>query len=103
MEGGFGLPYTIKGADGEPIKVGSASAPCVADWDSDGDPDLLVGTGDGGVDLYRNISTDSDPSLGPRIGVGEGKFPAYIAAVASGAGRATRVPTDVVGFLKDFS
>jgi len=131
VEGGFGLPYTVKGADGEPIKVGSASAPCVADWDSDGDLDLivgeisgtvsfventgsdrapkygeptqiesggvsirvaggdagpvvtdwdsdgdldlLVGTGDGGVDLYRNISTDSDPSLGPRIELVNGR------------------------------
>ena len=41
--------------------------------------------------------------LDPRIGVAEGRFPAYVAAVASGAGRATRAPDDVAGFLKDLS
>ena len=39
----------------------------------------------------------------PRIGVAAGKFPAYIAAVTSSGGRATRVPEDVAGFLKEFS
>jgi hypothetical protein len=39
----------------------------------------------------------------PRIGVALGKFPAYVAAVTSGGGRATRVPGDVAGFLKEFS
>jgi nucleotidyltransferase/DNA polymerase involved in DNA repair len=58
----------------------------------------------GGVTRLITALAQAVPhGLGPRIGVGEGKFPAYIAAVASGAGRATRVPTDVAGFLKDFS
>ena len=39
----------------------------------------------------------------PRIGVALGKFPAYVAAVTSSGGRATRVPQDVAGFLKEFS
>ena len=39
----------------------------------------------------------------PRIGVALGKFPAYVAAVTSNGGRATRVPGDVAGFLKEFS
>jgi len=39
----------------------------------------------------------------PRVGVAGGKFPAYVAAVTSSGGRATRVPEDVAGFLKDFS
>jgi len=39
----------------------------------------------------------------PRIGVAEGKFPAYVAAVTSNAGRATKVPQDVAGFLEGFS
>ena len=39
----------------------------------------------------------------PRIGVAEGKFPAYVASVTSSGGRATRVPQDTAGFLKDFS
>ncbi len=36
----------------------------------------------------------------PRLGLAEGKFPAYAAAVVSGAGQATRAPADVAGFLK---
>ena len=32
-----------------------------------------------------------------RIGVAQGKFPAYVAAVASDVGQATRVPDDVAG------
>ncbi len=39
----------------------------------------------------------------PRIGVAGGKFPAYVAAVTSSSGRATRVPEDVAGFLKELS
>jgi DNA polymerase-4/protein ImuB len=39
----------------------------------------------------------------PRIGVAGGKFPAYVAAVTSRSGRATRVPEDVAGFLKELS
>ena len=37
----------------------------------------------------------------PRIGLASGKFPAYVAAVASRGGQAHRVPDDVAGFLKD--
>ena len=39
----------------------------------------------------------------PRIGVAQGKFPAYVAAVTSGGGRATRVPEEAADFLKEFS
>jgi nucleotidyltransferase/DNA polymerase involved in DNA repair len=38
----------------------------------------------------------------PRIGVAGGKFPAYVAAVTSGGGRATRAPDNVAGFLQRF-
>ena len=37
--------------------------------------------------------------LVPRVGLAESKFPAYVAAVRSEGGRATRVPEDVRGFL----
>jgi hypothetical protein len=39
----------------------------------------------------------------PRVGVANGKFPAYLAAVTSSGGQVTHVPDDVAGFLKDFS
>lgn len=37
--------------------------------------------------------------LGPRAGVGDGKFPAYVAAQTSASLGATKVPPDVAGFL----
>ena len=61
MEGGFGLPYQVSGADGAPIKVGSASAPCVADWDSDGDLDLLVGEISGAMYYVENTGSTRAP------------------------------------------
>jgi hypothetical protein len=42
-------------ADGKPLRAtGGDAGPCVADWDGDGKPDLLVGSGDGSVWLYTN-------------------------------------------------
>ena len=38
----------------------------------------------------------------PHIGLAEGKFPAYVAAMLRGGGQATKVPEDVAGFLKEF-
>jgi impB/mucB/samB family len=39
----------------------------------------------------------------PRVGVANGKFPAYLVAMTSSSGQATQVPDAVAGFLKDFS
>jgi DNA polymerase-4/protein ImuB len=39
----------------------------------------------------------------PRVGVANGKFPAYLAAVTSSSGQATHVPNNVAELLKDFS
>lgn len=39
----------------------------------------------------------------PRIGLAATKFPAYVAAVMSEGGRATKVPNDVRGFLAELS
>lgn len=48
-------------ADGKPIACDHAG-PCVADWDGDGDEDLLVGSESGGVVLYR-AQRDGDKGL----------------------------------------
>lgn len=51
---------------GEPLKLlATNAAPCVADWDGDGAPDLLLGAGDGAVRLYRNASRSGEPALAP--------------------------------------
>jgi hypothetical protein len=52
----------------KPIQVpGGDAGPFVADWDGDGDHDLLVGCGDGSVALYRNSAGKGKlPALAPR-------------------------------------
>lgn len=48
---------------GEPLVVEGTAGPCVADWDHDGDPDLLVGVGDGSVVMFENIGTTENAAL----------------------------------------
>jgi hypothetical protein len=49
---------------GKPIRADYAhAAPAVADWDGDGLPDLLVGTGRGSVVLYRSTGRESNGQL----------------------------------------
>ena len=59
----------------------------------------IYGGDDGMIDaLLEAVS----PHLGPRIGLAGSKFPAYVAAIASKAGRATKVPKDIPDFLSEF-
>ena len=53
--------------------------------------------------LITSLLQAVHPALNPRIGVAEGKFPAYIAAITSDSGRATKVPDNVAEFLHCFS
>jgi hypothetical protein len=59
----FGEPQHLTTTNGKPVKVSGRGGPCVADWDGDGDLDLLVGGEDGSVQLYRNIGTKTAPRL----------------------------------------
>jgi hypothetical protein len=59
----FGKPKRLE-ADGKPIQAALGYAhPLAADWDADGRPGLLVGTGAGSVLWYANIGTRSRPKL----------------------------------------
>ena len=59
----FGKPVRLK-ANGKEIAVPHGDAgPCVADWDGDGEPDLIVGCGDGSVMFYRNFGSAKEPKL----------------------------------------
>ncbi len=61
-------PQEIVQADGADIQVPGYSVPCLADWNSDGLKDLVVGEGGGSgkakVRIYLNIGTESAPQFG---------------------------------------
>ncbi len=59
----FGKPTKLK-AGGKEIRVEHGDAgPCVADWDGDGKPDLIVGCGDGSVVWFKNVGSVKQPEL----------------------------------------
>ncbi len=60
----------------EPLHVNMHAAPVAADWDNDGKWDLVVGSGDGAVGWYRNVTQGS---------TGEPKFEAYRPLIAAGS------------------
>jgi hypothetical protein len=59
----FGKAEPLK-ADGKVINVANTAGPCIADWDGDGLPDLVLGAGSGQVTWYRNIGAKTKPQLG---------------------------------------
>jgi len=71
-------------AGGGPIDVGSDARPAFHDMDADGDQDLLVGSADGLIMLFRNTGSDSAPAFadgellladGAALDVGDGAAP----------------------------
>lgn len=65
----FGDPVALLAA-GKPIQEfipRGLAGPCVADWDGDGKPDLLAGTGGGSVLLFRNTGSAIQPELAAPI------------------------------------
>jgi hypothetical protein len=59
----FGAKLAVMAGDDE-VQVTGDAGPLVADWDGDGIPDLLVGSSDGSVVLYRGSGKTGVPTLG---------------------------------------
>lgn len=56
----FGARRPVEAA-GAPLKVSDDAHPVVADWDRDGTPDLVVGSGDGSIVWCKGTATKSGP------------------------------------------
>ncbi len=66
-KGKFAPKATWLQVDGKPMQVGMHSDPCLVDWDSDGDLDLLSGSGEGGAFLFANTGSKTKPAFGSPI------------------------------------
>ena len=88
-------------AGGELLKVRSRAGPYAADWDGDGDFDLLVGDDQGRVTLYRNTGSATAPQLaaGQEL-VSSGKT-SFGGQVPTEAVRGTRVKICVADWNSD--
>jgi len=62
----FGKEEQLK-AGGKLINVKRGAGPFTADWDGDGNIDLLVGADDGSVSLYRNTGSAKSPELASAV------------------------------------
>jgi FG-GAP-like repeat len=59
----FGEPHLVFTDDGQPLDVGWAASPAVADWDGDGLLDLIIGAEKETVVLYTNVGTKQKPAF----------------------------------------
>ncbi len=59
-------------AGGAPLSVGLRATPLVYDWDRDGLPDLLCGSGDGYVYFFKNTNTVQSPAFAPAVRIRAG-------------------------------
>ncbi len=50
-------------AGGEPMKVAAHLCPVVADWDQDGNWDIVAGSDDGSVTWFRNVGSKAKPTF----------------------------------------
>ncbi len=66
-DGSYTASSKIVGSSEKPIQCGKASAVHAADWDGDGNLDLLVGNIRGAIYLLRNVGDTGKPSYGVAV------------------------------------
>lgn len=54
------------GGSNKRLEVDAHSDPFLVDWDKDGDLDLLSGSAQGGVFLFKNVGTKKEPKFGAK-------------------------------------
>jgi hypothetical protein len=64
---GYTKSFVKAGPFGSDLDVGPHSSPTMADWDVDGDLDLLVGNSNGNIQYYENIGTSTQPSFNGHV------------------------------------
>jgi hypothetical protein len=74
-DGTYKKPEKILGSDGKPVNVGAAAHACAADWDADGDLDLIVGNIGGEVWLVPNEGSRKQPAYGAKQKLSAGGKP----------------------------
>ncbi|MGH7128118.1 MAG: FG-GAP repeat domain-containing protein [Planctomycetaceae bacterium] len=81
-DGAFAAAETLRNKAGEELNPGAASSPFAADWDADGDLDLLVGTISGTVSVVPNEGTPRAPQFGASERLDLGPLSSQIADAA---------------------
>ena len=67
-EGGFDpVSSPLTDTKGKALRVSHHSDPSFIDWDGDGDMDMLSGSDNGGVALFPNVGSKTEPSFGKSI------------------------------------
>lgn len=75
------------------VNVASRAIPLYHDWDEDGLPDLICGSGEGYVYFFRNTNTVQSPWFAPRVAILAGGTNLFL--VRSAGGMTTGTPRSV--------
>lgn len=67
----FATDNVVVEAGGEPMKVSAHLCPVVADWDQDGNWDIVAGSDDGSVTWFRNVGSKGKPSFAAGVALVE--------------------------------
>ena len=91
--------------DGKPLKVHMHAAPSVADWNGDGLFDVIVGCGDGSVQLFVNGGKTGEPRLAAAVSLvpakAKSKFVRQVLLPGDELQPAVRAQVQVVDFDLD--